>query len=402
MLALLEDLVHDGEDALELPRLARDAADVALREYPQPLAEAVADLDAARSAYQALDAATRLTRASVRWLAILALAAWQLPSGREPASPVAGELLSALRKRRLTDEEWVELGASPRGPVRDAPRGSPGCSDLVRLLEHESPGEGEASSVGGRPRAAGTIATIVRRHAERAVGTLPTERAAAGELSVVLGMTADLLRSLSFLSYYSLVVADADGIGELWTGVRRKHRVLRALPPEIKMAPGEPVVVGAGEILYLAPLAAARKPSQSAEPELFLLEGRGRHGVLLVALPGGFEQRSDEARTWLNRLSAISDERESIHVQLDVPYRGLSPLSTADADLFFDREREVEAFVNRLRTEPLLVVVGPSGAGKSSFVRAGVIPALGEGRLRVVFRPGGKPARHPSQRSSPT
>ncbi len=365
-------------DALDLPTLARDVADVALKDYPQPLAEAVAELDGARGAYQALDAATRLARVAVRLLAVIALAGWQLRSGGQPLSPVAGELLSALRKRRLSDEEWLELVRGVVAPFASHAEGHP-VPELVRLLHDDSP-------------AAGTLAALLRLHAERAVSTLPTERAAADELAIVLTMTADVLRALSFLTDYPLAVVDADALGELWTGVRRKHRVVRPLGPGVHLEPGDPVLLGEGDrVVPLAPLGLARKPSPNAEAELFLLEGRGRHGVLLVALPGGFEQTSEAALAWLNRISAVSDDVESNLLTLDVPYRGLAPLTAADADVFFGREREIEAFLNRLRTEPLLVVVGPSGAGKSSFVRAGVVPALSEALHAIVFRPGATP-----------
>src|SRR5258705_3294644 len=50
-------------------------------------------------------------------------------------------------------------------------------------------------------------------------------------------------------------------------------------------------------------------------------------------------------------------------------YRGLASFTSADAQLFFGREREVEAFVNQLHRMPLCTLVGPSGAGKSSFLQ---------------------------------
>src|SRR5439155_6556266 len=79
--------------------------------------------------------------------------------------------------------------------------------------------------------------------------------------------------------------------------------------------------------------------------------------------------------------SAVSDEKP--------PYRGLSAFSPEDGPSFFGREKLVDAFVNRLKMQPLLAVVGRSGAGKSSFVYAGVVPALG---WRVVaMRPGPSP-----------
>jgi WD40 repeat protein/serine/threonine protein kinase len=75
------------------------------------------------------------------------------------------------------------------------------------------------------------------------------------------------------------------------------------------------------------------------------------------------------------------------------PYRGLQPFGERDADLFFGRDLEIAAFLERLRGQPLLPVVGPSGAGKSSFVQAGVIPRLLEqGSWRIIrLRPGSQP-----------
>lgn len=75
------------------------------------------------------------------------------------------------------------------------------------------------------------------------------------------------------------------------------------------------------------------------------------------------------------------------------PFRGLLAFTERHADSFFGRGDDVAAFVERLRSEPVLAVVGPSGAGKSSFVQAGVIPRLREaGRWRVLsVRPGRTP-----------
>lgn len=75
------------------------------------------------------------------------------------------------------------------------------------------------------------------------------------------------------------------------------------------------------------------------------------------------------------------------------PFRGLRPFTERHASLFFGRNADIGAFVERLRTEPVLPVVGPSGAGKSSFILAGVLPRLRErGQWLVVeTRPGRTP-----------
>lgn len=77
----------------------------------------------------------------------------------------------------------------------------------------------------------------------------------------------------------------------------------------------------------------------------------------------------------------------------DSPFRGLASFTEDHADMFFGRDDELEAFLERMRSDPILVVSGPSGAGKSSFVRAGVIPRLqARGHWQVVrVRPGVHP-----------
>jgi WD40 repeat protein/class 3 adenylate cyclase len=67
------------------------------------------------------------------------------------------------------------------------------------------------------------------------------------------------------------------------------------------------------------------------------------------------------------------------------PYKGLRAFQEADAPDFFGREALVERLLGRMAEEGelrrFLAVVGPSGSGKSSVVRAGLVPALRQGRL---------------------
>ncbi|HEX2686550.1 MAG TPA: serine/threonine-protein kinase, partial [Kofleriaceae bacterium] len=52
------------------------------------------------------------------------------------------------------------------------------------------------------------------------------------------------------------------------------------------------------------------------------------------------------------------------------PYRGLAAFDSAHGTLFFGRRREIRELVDRVRTEPFVVVGGDSGIGKSSLCRA--------------------------------
>lgn len=75
------------------------------------------------------------------------------------------------------------------------------------------------------------------------------------------------------------------------------------------------------------------------------------------------------------------------------PFRGLEAFSEQDAPDFHGRGQEIDAALERLRTDALVPIVGPSGVGKSSFVFAGVVPRLREsGAWEVVtMRPGRRP-----------
>jgi WD40 repeat protein len=188
------------------------------------------------------------------------------------------------------------------------------------------------------------------------------------------------------------VVLRAAASGEVWMGEQGGARA--RLPVLGPVEPGHAALVDRRGVVVVSlwPFIQAHEPSPGAPPALFFLDGRGRRGARLVALPDAFEVEDEEA--W-NLLASMVDDSTSSGLDAAAaeacPYPGLSAFTAADSAAFFGRERETEAFVNRLRVQPLLVVVGPSGAGKSSFIQAGVVPALPENWSAVVVRPGPSP-----------
>ena len=80
-------------------------------------------------------------------------------------------------------------------------------------------------------------------------------------------------------------------------------------------------------------------------------------------------------------------------VETRSPFRGLEAFSEVDAPDFHGRSAELDAALERLRTDALVPIVGPSGVGKSSFVFAGVVPRLREaGEWEIIsLRPGRRP-----------
>ncbi|HEX8189885.1 MAG TPA: ATP-binding protein, partial [Pyrinomonadaceae bacterium] len=81
------------------------------------------------------------------------------------------------------------------------------------------------------------------------------------------------------------------------------------------------------------------------------------------------------------------------------PFPGLRPFESDEYRLFFGREGQSDALLERLERSHFLAVVGTSGSGKSSLVRAGLLPGLrggmmagaGAGWRVAVARPGHDP-----------
>ena len=83
------------------------------------------------------------------------------------------------------------------------------------------------------------------------------------------------------------------------------------------------------------------------------------------------------------------------------PYKGLRAFQEADAPDFHGRETLVARLLDELGGDPpgrFVVLVGPSGSGKSSLIRAGLLPAVREGRVSgsqrwfvATMRPGDAP-----------
>ncbi len=366
-----------SDDRAGVPQLDEAVRATVIALGPQPLAEAVSALEASRTIGQALEAAAQVFRAVARYLGLVALACrTKVGAGAPSDSGATLELLARLRRGGLTDAEWVNLGREL-------------CRPFSQLREAYPVPELVAFFVEGEPDDA-LSAKLFRANHSQAAGDGPD--GARERLERELPRLSQLLRAVSFLFEYSLVVA-RPGRSELWMGVRRPRRNSRPLRSS-GLTDGQAFLIdGEGApVVTLWPLVQPIAPTPGAPEELFLLEGNSRLGAKLVSIPLGFERHDDAVWEWFGeKLLDVSGETINAHAEQEAPYLGLSSFTADDAKNFFGREREAEAFANRLRVQPLLAVVGPSGAGKSSFVQAGVVPLLPTGWRALTFRPGPAP-----------
>ncbi len=366
-------------EAASLPQLDDGLRETVLAQAPQPIAEAVAMLEGARSPRQAVDAVSAVQRVVTRHLAMMALAARaRIGAGGEDDTEEVLGLIKRAAAGRIDDDAWRALTVGLVQPFADRRDAHP-VPELVAVF---FTGDGRT----------GTGALALERLAQL---PWPGLEAAQDELIAFLHQAipaaGQVLSTLSFLFDYSLVVRRNDA--ERWMGTRRSRRV-----PQDVLGPqpvdGEVALLNsAGSmVLTLSPLVQLIAPSGGAIEELFYFDGPGRHGARLLALPGPFERQDSELWGWFSQ--NITDVLAPVHrVGRDEhePYKGLSAFTAHDADNYFGREKEAQGFANRMRAEPLLAVVGPSGAGKSSFISAGVVPLLPRSWRTVVMRPGTSP-----------
>jgi len=88
-------------------------------------------------------------------------------------------------------------------------------------------------------------------------------------------------------------------------------------------------------------------------------------------------------------------------IGVEYPFPGLRPFETGEEHLFFGRESQSDAMIDKLRSTRFLAVTGPSGSGKSSLVNCGLCMGLYSGLMaeagtawRIAScRPGNNPIR---------
>ncbi|TMQ20433.1 MAG: hypothetical protein E6J90_16190, partial [Deltaproteobacteria bacterium] len=291
-----------GASWADLPRIDATMRDAWLAGAPRPLAELVAVLDGARNAHQAHIAMHELARNLLRYLVVVALAAYG--HAREAQDdPALLELVRALNRRELSTEERIRLLRLVVRPLPDE-RGNHPIPDLVDLVT-----QGPGGADGLEPMLA------LHSTTDHAV----TEDAARLQLLRLIPELTRLLRKTMFVLDHVLVVPH-NRVAERWAGRRSEQRAAVEVS-DGKLVDGHPMLLDrAGRVCVdLWPLAQAAPPADGADAELFLFDGHGHHGSLMIAAPSGLEHHDTAARDWLTRrviakVEAKTRMREQIRI----------------------------------------------------------------------------------------
>lgn len=360
-----------AEEVEGLPRIDDQVRIDVLTRAPEPIARAVNALHSARNAHQARDALWQLVRVATRFVGVIALAAHaQVGGGRASESGVHAAL-RRLAERTLPDSEWYALAKELSAPF-DTLRAAYPMPELLEFLDRKD---------------GALVELIALREDDKAVNDDRVREL----LGRATPLAARMLVALGFLGDYQLVVPTEHG-AERWMGLASGERSTTSLRGHV-LDQGQPAFVDVSglPVVALYPFVQVHEPAPGLPQQLFLLDGRGRRGSRLVALPEAYELEDEGLWEVVGGLLGESSKDLDRSDEEVCPYPGLSAFTSSDAGRFFGREREAEAFVNRLRAQPFLAVVGPSGAGKSSFVQAGVVPTLPDDWRVVVLRPGASP-----------
>ncbi|HTR51379.1 MAG TPA: protein kinase [Kofleriaceae bacterium] len=356
--AAFRDALEVPAESEALPQLEETVRDALVLAAPQPIAESIIALEAARDTARAWKAAEQVLEVTAQYVGLVALSGLlHVPEARRPRSELLMQRLAALGAGRLDASGWLDIAREIARGFHDEPAVFP-IAELASVLG--DPGFHGPSS----------------------------ER---GELAAFLSELGRVLGKLGWLSDYQIATVRRRAL-ESWTGTRRAQRTVGHAPRD---APdGGVLLLDADGVaaLTLSPLVQVARPSPGMVEEMFLFDGLDKRGPRLHAPPVGFDRHDPDLAEWMRAAGLPLGERGAGTVAAErTPYRGLATFTRDDAGWFFGREREVEAFVNRMRVGSLITVVGPSGAGKSSFVQAGVLPSLPEGTRAVTVRPGATP-----------
>ncbi|MDP6946430.1 MAG: hypothetical protein QF464_19940, partial [Myxococcota bacterium] len=278
-------------------RLKDALVDRSLTRYPVPIADAVAGLACADSLHEQRDRVVEVFRAVLRTLAGAVLAARvQFGPGPGETSAEVQTLLRQLRRRGLTDGQWVGLVRELLRPWKDDPESHPLPQLVTAFFGRKAPLPPLLDSL-----------LAMRKSETVAHGAAGDEDDLAQVLAARVPALEALLETVEPLwEALRLVVplsqpVDASERQRAWdlTGVTTARGRWRRmdLGPGVRVAPGAAVLADCegAPMVALSPIVIVRRPSPDQTEECFVLDGGDRKGARYVAIPSMAEHRDADA-----------------------------------------------------------------------------------------------------------
>ncbi len=270
--------------AIHVPRIDELTRDDALLGAPEPIAEAVARLDAASDPESAYAAMRRLVETIAQYIGVVALGCRARVRAGAIASEHTTALLRELRTSGLDARGWWRLARElvrPFAVIRDVHP----VPELVGLFF-----DGRAEIM--------TALDLV--FAEGGSAIAPNREVAEAALARIVPMVGVALRTLRRFDDYRLVVP-MRARAQLWVGVRRRDRLVvdlgRQLERPALVGRENTIVVDLGDVVTVA------EPAPGAPRELFFLDGPGRSGARFRAI------RRSSSTTWPGHGSGWASRR---------------------------------------------------------------------------------------------
>lgn len=368
--------------------------DTAQQRFPHPIADTVSGLNRAVSSHEKRDRIIEVFRTSIRLLCAYAIGVrTQFGEGPDGASQTLSKLMEGLRRRGLTDGQWVSILRELLREHKSAPSLYP-IKGMVELFHKKNARFAQLTDALLVMRRSQTIAHSRVLDEEELLQVIDERLPQIEVFLTILAPIFDQFQlSIGTGSHETREVAVLHGLGS--------HE--GDFPTLIA---NEPVQIeqlcllnGAHEVVvFLHPSSVFRAPLPELPKEVFVFEKRGKSGATLLSLPNMYEIEAVESWDPIEQafFTGESFEADPEIEGIERPYRGLASFQQQHAALFFGRNKEAEELTNRIRKNGFVVLTGPSGTGKSSLIQAGVAPQLQSARVHIM-RPGSAPLHNLNQ-----
>ena len=361
--------------------------DYAQKHFPCPIADAASELNRSVSSHEKRDRIIEVFRTTIRLLCAYAIGVRvQFGEGPSGVSKNLPALLEGLRRRGLTDGQWVSILRELLREYKSQPKQYP-VVGMVELFHKKRAQFSKLTNELLDMRKSQTVAHG-RVFDEDELLKIIDQR--LPQLEIFLEQLKPIFDDFQLCIGNEHLKEDVFVLHGL--GSSSGHFPSMTVEENIKNEELCLINPDGKTVVHLHPSILFRSPLPELSKEIFVFEKRGKKGAKLLSLPNMYEIEIEESWTPIEEAFFSGEHIESLPCieGVERPFRGLETFQPKHEALFFGRDKEVEELTNRIHKNGFVVLTGPSGTGKSSLIQAGVIPQFKDAQL-VMMRPGVNP-----------